>query len=293
MKGTLSLCAVLAAAALIAPSAPAQMISDSFIIPVVAHTSGTGTPPTYWVSDVAIHNLRNDTVQVGLVYFPFDHTNDWDFTFPVTLTLTARQTLLIEDVLQTKFDITSNSKGALNINCEKDFFPSNPGQCDLLVTSRTYNTGSTAGTYGQTVPANELLWNGSTTPSYITGARNDDRFRSSLGIFNISLNPITVHYRFLGAGAAVLKEGSADILTASGRQWLFSQLGIGKVQGPITVELWLDPSDITPDPCAADVITYFTAYVSKVDGNPDGTGDAEFLLAVPTQMPPAGFDCTD
>lgn len=271
----------------------AQMIGDEALLPVVAHTSGAGNPPTNWVSDVAIHNLRGETITVGMAYFPFDRTNDWDLTFSVTVELAPRETVLIEDVLASKFGITANSKGALEVACSQDLIPSNPVECDLLVASRTYNTGGAEGTYGQTVPANDLLFNGSGTPSYITGARNDGRFRSSLGIVNASFGPTTVHYKFRRPNGAVLKEGSAGIPKLSGKQWLFSQLGIGKVNGPITVELWLDPSDVTADPCNTDFITFFLAYVSKVDGNPDGTGDAEFLPAVPTEMPPVGYDCPD
>lgn len=61
------------------------------------------------------------------------------------------------------------------------------------------------------------------------------------------------------------------------------------------MELWPDPADLRPNPCEADNITYSWAYASKLDENPDGAGDAEFLPAVPTEVPPAGyfFDGTD
>jgi len=39
---------------------------------------------------------------------------------------------------------------------------------------------------------------------------------------------------------------------------------------------------VFPDPCATQFPNMFIAYVSKVDGNPDGTGDAEFIYAAPT-----------
>ncbi len=48
------------------------------------------------------------------------------------------------------------------------------------------------------------------------------------------------------------------------------------VDGPLTVELELDPAYMSEDPCALDIPVAFIAYVSKVD---NGTGDAEFLSA--------------
>ncbi|NOZ94398.1 MAG: hypothetical protein GXP47_06635 [Acidobacteria bacterium] len=276
---------------LVSSAGNAQEKSESFILPVVAHTTGAGNPPTRWVSDVVLHNLENTKITVGMAYFPFEHTNGWDGTFPVQLHLEARETRLVEDVLGNLFHETTNTKGMLLISAEQGSFPANPAHPELLLASRTYNTGSPAGTYGQTVPSNGLLANVSATPSYITGARNDGRFRSSLGIVNISLHPITVHYKILDASGKVLKESSVDLRTASGWQRLFTSLGIGKVTGPMTVELWLDPSDVASDPCGTEDASRFWAYVSKVDGNPDGTGDAEFLPAV--DVPPADYSCDE
>ena len=51
----------------------------------------------------------------------------------------------------------------------------------------------------------------------------------------------------------------------------------------MTVELWLDPADIPGDPCTVDEddLVIFVAYATKVDGNPDGSGDGEFIYATP------------
>ncbi len=289
MRRAFLLVAVCAAVLAVGP-AGAQERGEASVLPVVAHNQGQGIPPTWWVTDVTIHNLTDREITVGMAFFPFERDNDWGGTFPVTFPVGAHKTTLIEDVLGSRFGVTGNAKGLLYVTCSDEYFPENPADSSMIVTSRTYNTGSPEGTYGQTVAGNQLLWNGSATPSTIVGARNDDRFRSNLGIVNLSFNPITVHFRFLAADGTVLKEDEWAIPRASGIQRLFSSLGIGKVAGPITVELWLDPADVTPDPCQTDP-SYFAAYVSKVDGNPDGTGDAEFLYAVPTEIPPAGWDC--
>jgi hypothetical protein len=123
-----------------------------------------------------------------------------------------------------------------------------------------------------------------------TGARNDDDFRSNLGIVGLSLfEEIQVHYRIQAADGSVLAEGVKTIPTATVRQWSFAQLGVGHVPGTLTVELWLDPASQTPDPCNVDFPNMFVGYVSKVDGNPDGTGDGEFIYAAPTDE----LDCLD
>ena len=80
------------------------------------------------------------------------------------------------------------------------------------------------------------------------------------------------------ADGTVVVEGSKEIWILGMNQWSFGSLGVGTVEGPLTVELWLDPDDMDDDPCAAPIPTGFLAYISKVD---EGTGDAEFLTAAP------------
>jgi hypothetical protein len=69
-------------------------------------------------------------------------------------------------------------------------------------------------------------------------------------------------------------------------QWSFRSLGVPSViEGPLTVELWLDPEDIPGDPCQLeeDDLVIFVAYATKVDGNPTGSGDGEFIYATPLE----------
>ncbi len=277
----------------VAPPAAAQFPGPDQIVPVVAHTAGAGSPPTYWISDVVIRNLEDVQVTVGAVYFPANRANTWDGSFPVTFTLEPNQTLLVEDVLGTWFGITGNEKGILFISASDDHFPSNPAEARLLVTSRTYNTGDPRGTYGQTIAPNMLYWNGGPEPSQITGIRHGGRYRSNLGIVNISFDEITVHMIFYAADGTPVASASRTIPPASMRQWSLSSLGVPESDGAMSADLWLDPADVTPDPCTADQVTYFVAYLSKVDGNPEGTGDAEFIYATPRQFPPAGMDCPE
>ncbi len=166
--------------------------------------------------------------------------------------------------------------------------PENPAGAEILATTRTYNTGSPDGTYGQTVPALGWVINAAATPSYVTGARNDSRFRSNLGIASLAFfTQLTINYKVMDATGATVAEGAKTMAPSSMSQWSFAELGVPTADGPLTVELKMNPADVFPDPCATQAPNMFIAYVSKVDGNPDGTGDAEFIYAAP--MDP--YDC--
>jgi len=272
----------------VALPAAGQQVSDFQFFPIVARTAGVGG--TQWVSDLTMFNPHDYSLVVGLQFFPADQANVFDPLFPTRVTLDARETVILEDVIHGLFGYDTDVKGALITSSDHDLLPANPENDDFAAVTRTYNIGDPAGTFGQTVPALESTYNPGPWPSIATGARNDDDFRSNLGIVSLSLfEEIQVHYRILAADGSTLVEGVKTIPTASVRQWSFAQLGVGRMAGPLTVELWLDPDSLTPDPCNVDFPNMFVGYVSKVDGNPDGTGDGEFIYATPTEE----LDCPD
>lgn len=268
--------------------AGAQEIDDFQFFPIVARTSGAGVPPTRWVTDLTVHNPTDSELVVGALFFPAGQPNVYDPEFPIRFILAPRETRTFEDVLAVLFGHDTDVKGALLLQSDGSMLPGNPDDARIAATTRTYNVGSPEGTYGQTVPWTWRIANVFGTPSYVTGARNDRRYRSNLGIVNMSLQAVTVYYRILESSGKVLVEDSKELPTSSGDQWSFSALGVGKVSGPLTVELWLDPADVPADPCDEEPLpaNRFVAYVSKVDGNPAGTGDAEFLYAAPTEVDP-------
>jgi hypothetical protein len=275
---------------IVAPVA-AQIVNETQFFPVVAHTSGAGDPPTSWRSDLTVHNVMNAELTVGVMFFRSGQLTAWDGTYTVTLTLQARETRTVEDVVATLFGINSNSKGSLLLECDDSIFPSNPQDSRMLATTRTYNIGSEVGTFGTSVPAvqySDAFLNGGQSVSVITGVRNDTNYRSNLGIVNFSFAgvPITVHYRFLDEDGTQITNGSKDLDGYDMNQWSFRSLGVPNViEGPLTVELWLDPEDIPGDPCQLeeDDLVIFVAYATKVDGNPTGSGDGEFIYATPLE----------
>jgi len=272
---------LLVALAFVMP-ADAQEVDGVQLFPIVARTAGVGA--SQWVTDLTVHNLQDQPITIGLQFFPADTPNTFDPTFPDRMDLDPRETIVVEDVLADFFGFQSDTKGVLVVSADEEMIVGNPQDARILAVTRTYNRANPDGTYGQTVPSIELI-TVNEIPLVVTGARNDSRFRSNLGMMNRSMTPITVHYRILVGDGTTLVEGSRTVPELSVRQFSFQQLGVGQVDGPLTVELRLDPDDISPDPCA-DFATAMLGYVSKVD---NGTGDAEFLYAAPLENPPCDW----
>ena len=251
-------------AALAAAPVAAQEIAHTQFFPILARTAGVGT--TQWVTDLTVHNVTDDDLMVGVQFLPADTANVFNPTFPERFPLAANETLLIEDALNGLFGYDT----------------------EILAITRTYNKADPAGTYGQTVPALSRTINAAPTKSIITGAVNSERFRSNLGAMNMTfIDELRIFFRVLDGDGNEVADGMKTLQPASVSQWSFASLGVPKQDGALTVELWMHPDDVLADPCAANFPTMFMAYVSKVDGNPDGTGDAEFIYAAPHDP----YDC--
>ena len=258
----------------------AQEIAHSQFFPILARTAGAGG--TRWVTDMTIHNMTSSQLIVGTQFLIADQANIFNPSFPNRFNLAPRETRLIEDVLNELYGYTTDIKGSMLVTVDPSLIPGNPTGAEILATTRTYNTGDPAGTFGQTVPALSWAINAAATTSVVTGVINSTRFRSNLGIMSMSLlASIKVHYRVLDGGGGTVTQGMKTMQPASVSQWSLQSLGVPKSDGPLTIELWMDPSDVLPDPCATNFPNMFMAYVSKVDGNPNGTGDAEFIYAAP------------
>jgi hypothetical protein len=269
---------VVIAVLVLAMPTSAQEVFNTQVFSVVAR--GAGLADTQWVTDLTLHNPTDATLFVGIQFFPADQDNLFDPTFPEQLELAPHETKMYEDVLLNPLGYDEDIKGVLALICDPNYLLNNEEDATMLAVTRTYNTGGDEGTFGQTVPS--LVGGGLNVgwaSSFITGARNDDEFRSNLGIAATSyIARVRVYYRIMDQDGEVLVEDSKRIKIASMNQWSFDSLGVGSVDGPLTVELWLDPDAMDEDPCEPDFPVGFLAYVSKVD---NGTGDAEFLTAAP------------
>ena len=267
----------------------AQEIAHTQFFPILARTAGAGG--TQWVTDMTVHNHSDHDLVVGVQFLEADKANVFNPSFPDRFPIGARETIFFQDVLNEIFGFETDIKGAMVVTVDPQLVPgsSNPVGSEIIATTRTYNVGDPAGTFGQTVPATGQVINAAPTKSVVTGVINSTRFRSNLGAMNMTfIDDLRIKIRVLdAAGQEVVPVKEKTLQPASVSQWSLQSLGVPKADGPLTIELWMHPDDVLADPCAANFPTMFIAYVSKVDGNPDGTGDAEFIYAAPNDP----YDC--
>jgi hypothetical protein len=279
---------VVAAAFAVDPArAQVQLNTPIHLLPVVMHAPGVA--PSFWKSDVFVYNYGNLEAKVGFAFFPEGGGGTFSGSFPEsqTRTLAPGQTVLIEDVVLSMFGY-DNRKGILLVTNMESYFPSNPAHYHKVqVTSRTYNTGSDPrGTFSQTATNVMYHLNYTSSPSFVTGARLDSKFRCNLAIGSfLGSVPITVHFRVHRGDGTVAAEGTRILPAMSIGQWSLTNLGVQPTEGPLSVELWLDPASVTPNYCTnVHTANSFFAFVSPVDGARagEGTGDGELLVAVPS-----------
>jgi len=126
---------IVAAAMVLLPIA-AQ--AATFIVPAAG--TGPGANNSQWQSELTLH-----TAAPRAVTFSIEFHQGKTVLGPVEVTLEARQTLSIEDIVLTKFGVTAGT-GALVINvADRD-------AKTVAITSRTFNT-STHGEFGQDIPS--------------------------------------------------------------------------------------------------------------------------------------------
>jgi hypothetical protein len=130
----------LIAAAIAALSLAAANPAQAATLVVPAAGTGPGANASQWQSELTLHTAAPRAVSV-LVSF---HQGSTSFP-PVALTLQARETISIADIVRTKFNVTGGT-GALTIEV------SDRDARTLAVASRTFNVSPT-GEFGQDIPA--------------------------------------------------------------------------------------------------------------------------------------------
>ena len=107
---------------------------------VPAAGTGPGANNSQWQSELTLHTAAPRAVSLSLEFH-----QGTSVLGPVEVTLQARQTLSIADIVRTKFNV-SGGTGALVINvADRD-------AKTIAVTSRTFNVSAT-GEFGQDIPA--------------------------------------------------------------------------------------------------------------------------------------------
>jgi hypothetical protein len=265
---------VILAIAVGVPPAAAQFASPLQILPVVAKVAGA--QGTDWRSDMAISNLSDSAVTVGLQFFREARANTFTGSFAKTITLAAGETRVVEDVLGTFFPSEGNTKGMLLV------MATSGGGADggmLAVGSRTYNAANPNATYGQSVSPSFVSFIVGLGRSVIPGASWNTKVRTNIGVCNFGPQSTAIVIEIYNGAGALVKSVSTSVEAFSLRQWGLADLGVSSLTGG-RVEVRLDSAASGFDPCDSTftgwtpfVSGLVMAYYSKVD---NATGDAEF-----------------
>lgn len=160
-----------------------QPAANELVIPAVGRAPGANG--TFWRSDVTMFNSHG---------VPFDVTLRYGASAR-SYTLGAGETVVLRDVLAS-FGLTSGT-GALRIS----WTAAGGGPA---VTSRTYTTTESGGTYGQSIdPVQSFGYD-----SIVPGLRSDSSFRSNIGFVNGGDAPINI-------GVTLLNNWGQTVATAS------------------------------------------------------------------------------
>jgi hypothetical protein len=254
----------------------AQIVSPIQVVPVVAKVAGGGD--TDWRSDLAITNLADVAAQVGINFYREETANSQSLLiFDRTVTIQPGATLQVEDVLGTWFPAEGNTKGFLLIVSLGALVDEGLG--GLAISSRTYNAANPNATYGQGVPGTIISVLIGPGRIVMPGARNDDRFRSNVGVLNGGAQSVDVVITIFDENGNQVAQRTRNVKSLSLGQWSLSSLGVGNLSGG-RVDVRLAASALPADPCQYEIdfglpVGVIMAYLSKVD---NATADAEFVM---------------
>jgi len=155
-------------------------------IPAVGRAPGING--TFWRSDVTLFNPGLTTMNVSLRYLAAGQDNRG--AAPHNVTVPPSRTVVIADVAQA-LGVSSGS-GALLVSWTTASGP--------IVTSRTYITTDSGGTYGQSIDPVASFGN----DSFVPGLRSDSLFRSNVGFVNGGDTQLTVTATLLSDTGAIL-----------------------------------------------------------------------------------------
>lgn len=99
----------------------------------------------------------NESLTVGIQFFPENQANTLDMDFPDRFQLGSRETVLVEDVLAAIFGYDTNIKGLFLVTVDSNLISGNSDEANIAGITRTYNVADPAGTYGQSVDWTSFL----------------------------------------------------------------------------------------------------------------------------------------
>jgi hypothetical protein len=209
----------------VAPALLASEYSSLYVLPVASHTSGVNG--TQWRTDVAIQNFQSSPITVQLLFIEsgFAGTeNIGNLATPAvpngTITVPANGSVIVKDIVNGYQGKSEGIIGSIVASADKEF----------AMTSRVYNTGGGAGTFGQTVaPVRDLLESSqgstdlTTAVAYIPGLTSNSSFRTNLGfVAGAGPNGMTINAKLRGADGTELGNTSFSVAANAFQHLQFS-----------------------------------------------------------------------
>ncbi|MDQ3282104.1 MAG: hypothetical protein M3Q69_11905 [Acidobacteriota bacterium] len=231
---------------------PLAAHAATLVIPAAG--TGPGANNSQWQSELTLHTAAPRPITLSLTFH-----QGTSVAGPVEITLATRQTLSIEDVVRTKFGVTSGA-GALVINvADRD-------AKTLAITSRTSNRS--AGTeFGQDIPAVDAASASSASEvNALNGPSNAQGSRFNFGVYAVDAS--TVRWEVVRANGTIAATKEASY--AAGQH---TQYNSG-------IESLLGSTAQNNDVVQARVLTGRAIFYGSVV-NP--TGDPSFVPGIRTQ----------
>ncbi len=263
--------------------------AEAVIIPAVAKTEGAGG--SYWQSDLYIFNPNNFPIKVKLqlIVSGVSGSGPNPIIVQVPQTIGAGGSYTIKDVLGTYF--SGYDVGALIVWGEN----TTGQEANILVNSRTYTPDpENKGTFGQGIPGIPWYYYGDPQYSdkyldklYLWGLEQNDKYRTNLGILNISDRLTeTISIKVYSSSNTLIGEIPVTLNPMAHYQinGILSQLGVTGEGYKAVIEItsWEDNDPSNPNP----ILPAFMAYASKVD---NGVNDPTYIEASFSAMP--DIDC--
>lgn len=231
----------------------------AFVIPVVAHAAGA--QGTAWKTDLQIHNGSAASASYTLKFIKSNMTNDVPPS--ESFTISPGGNLIFRDVLNNASlpSFMGYTRGSLLLEYT--------GGVPPAVASRVYNDQGADGTYGQFVPAiavdGRTRGTAGSIPSILFGLSRTDRYRSNLGLVNITAFWNTLQVSLCdGSGNPIGAALSTTLAPYNMVQLddILAQAGIAPPVSAFSVKV------------ESGSVKDFVAYASIVDNL---TGDASFI----------------
>lgn len=203
---------------LLVPGVPLiQTAARAFVLPGVADLR---TQAANWQSDVRVFNAGTTPQAATLTFYPQTGSGDQPAVTKL-LTIQPGEVKVLDNVLGDLFNLT-NVGGALHVDT--------PSDANLVVTGRTYNRVDDGGTYGQFISAvtpAEGAEKGGRTLNLLQ-VEDSARYRTNLGIAEVSGKPVTVEVSVYMPGAKVAPTVRIPMAANEYRQFrVLQQMGIG------------------------------------------------------------------